>query len=590
MKTSDFIARFIAGLGVRHAFVVSGGCIVHTIDSLARTPGIDFIPVQHEQAGAMAADAYARLRGGLGVSMATSGPGATNLLTGVCCSYYDSVPTLIITGQVPTGHLRRDIASRQIGFQETDVVSIFESVTKYAVLVDATADIRYQLEKAVHIATTGRPGPVLIDVCDDVQRAEIDPDSLRGFTPEPETRDLRELEEPVSCALELMRTAERPVVILGAGARMAGCVEETRRLVNELGFPVALTWGGMDILPYASDLVVGGFGVTSERAGNFAVQNADLILALGTRLDTHETGSRLDHFAREARKIVVDIDAAELEKYGRRGMQVDVPIHADLRDLLAVMLPRVTGLETADITPWRRRTADWKRRYPTCTDVHRTQSDAVNPYAFMDCLSGLARSDEIITTDTGGTLIWTMQALRLGGDQRLISAFNHSPMGYALPAAMGAAFATGRPVICITGDGGLQMNIQELGTIARHRLPVKVFVMNNHGYGIIKQTLRTWLDGRYSSVDVPSGLPDPDYCAIAAGYGIPATTIRDGSELHDALSAVLSEEGPCLCNVEVHPEQEMAPKLVFGRPIEDSSPLLPREEFLRNMIVKPLEV
>jgi acetolactate synthase-1/2/3 large subunit len=589
MKTSDYIAQFLADQGVTDTFVLTGGCIVHIIDSIAQNDRVRYIPVQHEQAGAMAADAYARITGNLGVALTTSGPGATNLLTGVCCSYYDSIPVLLITGQVPVSQLRRDSQSRQIGFQETDVVSIFQSVTKYAKLIDDVRMIRYELEKAVHIAKSGRPGPVLLDICDDIQRAEINPDELESFSPPKIVASQAALQAQVDQMVSLINQSARPVVILGGGIRLANAVSLARLIIEKAKLPFTLTWAGMDYIPHDHGLYVGGFGVTSGRPGNFAVQNADLLIAIGTRLDTHEAGSNLKTFAREAKKVVVDIDPAEQEKYAPHGMPIDVLITADARDVLDLVDANLNKITVRDRTEWLSHIRNWKAKYPICTDEHRRQPAWVNPYVFMDTLSRLCRDNAIIVTDCGSNLIWTMQGFAVRGDQRVISAFNHSPMGYSLPASMGAALASPRrQTICITGDGGLQINIQELATIQRHSIDVKIFVMNNHGHGIIQGTQDNWLGGRHHAAHPDHGLPDPDCERIAHAYGIPTERIDGHHELSAKISKVLGTKGPVLCNVNMLSGPQIAPKLLYGRPIEDSDPLLPRDEFHANMLIKPI--
>ncbi|MBI4063330.1 MAG: thiamine pyrophosphate-binding protein [Elusimicrobia bacterium] len=587
MKASDYIAQFIAEQGVRHAFVLTGGCIVHSIDSIARRGDIRYIPVQHEQAGAMAADAYSRVTDNLGVVLTTSGPGATNLLTGTCCSYYDSVPVLNITGQVPISQLKRTSKSRQIGFQETDVVSIFESVTKYAVLVDDPKRIRYELEKAVSIAKSGRPGPVVVDICDDIQRANIEPSALESFKAPSQEKNLVDLENKAAKLFGLLAKAERPVVILGGAVRLAGAATAARRFIGQAGLPYTLTWATMDLMDHSDPLYVGGFGVTSGRPGNFAVQNADLIVAIGTRLDTHEAGPDLKKFGRGAQKVIVDLDPAELEKYEARGMPVDLPICADVRDFFEVVERNWASFTRGEIAPWLERIRIWKQNYPICLPEYDNETK-VNPYVFMRELSGAVQDDAVVVTDCGSNLIWTMQGFMARGNQRLISAFNHSPMGYSLPASMGAALAKGGPVVCITGDGGLQMNIQELATIERHNIPVKIFVMNNHGHGIIQGTLDSWLDGRHYAASPDFGLPDPDYTRVAQAYGLKTETIRDHRELSYKMTEVLQSDGPVLCNVELLNRNQIAPKLLYGRPLEDPHPLLKREEFRRNMIVEPI--
>jgi len=588
MKLSDYIAQFLAEQGIGHVFVITGGCIVHTIDSLAKRDDIKYIPVQHEQAGAMAADAYARVTGGMGAALATSGPGATNLLTGVCCAYYDSIPTIFITGQVPSGQLKRASKSRQIGFQETDVVSIFSTVTKYAVLVDDPKRIRYELEKAVYLARSGRPGPVLLDVCDDVQRADIDPEKLEGFRIPDEKHASAALEAAAEECVRLMREAKRPVIIPGGGIRLSNTVQQFRDLADRAGFPVAPTWAAVDFLPYTDPRVVGTFGVSSERAGNFVVQNADFVLALGTRLDTHEIGPRASTFARGAKKVVVDLDQAELDKYGAIGLRVDLPVCADLRDFFAVLLKKLAGFKGQDLAEWRSYIDGVKSRYPICPPQYRDQEDKVNPYVFMETLSQELPDEAVVIPDCGGNLIWTMQGLHLRGRQRLITSFNHSPMGYSVPASMGAAFATSKPVICITGDGGCQMNVQELATIAYYQLPVKIFLLDNHGHGIIKQTLDTWLNSRYHAINTDSGLAMPDLVKVAQAYGIKTESIGSHAEL-GKVRDVLAAKGPIFCRIDMRQDQVLEPKLVFGRPIEDSAPLLDRAEFKKNMLVPPLD-
>lgn len=590
MKLSDYIAQFFREQGVQKTFVLTGGCIVHVIDSIAKTAGIDYLPVQHEQAGAMAADAYARVTDNVGVAMATSGPGATNLLTGVCCSYYDSIPVVLITGQVPTSQLKRNSASRQIGFQETDVVSIFRPVTKYATLVDDPKRIRYELEKAFYLAREGRPGPVLLDICDDVQRADINPDDLVPYVPNEVSTASRDVEDDVRQMIDMINGAQRPVMIFGGGVRLAGALPLLGTLVERFSLPFSLTWAGMDYLPHQQPLFVGGFGVTSGRPGNFAVQNADLIIALGTRLDTHEAGSNLRTFAREARKVVVDIDPAEQEKYGRMGMAVDLLITADAREVMQTMMKCADALQPKDRSDWVSRIRTWKEAYPICTAMHREQEEKVNPYVFMEVLSEVADKDAILVTDCGSNLIWTMQGFAVSGPQRIISAFNHSPMGYSLPASIGAALAAPhRQIICISGDGGFQINVQELATIQRHAINIKIFILNNHGHGIIQGTQDNWLGGRHHAANPQEGgLPDPDFGKIAEAYGIRAERIDGHGDLKEKVRTVLQSSGPIVCNVHQLPGPQIAPKLLYGRPIEDSDPLLPREEFLRNMLVKPI--
>ncbi|MFC1741085.1 thiamine pyrophosphate-binding protein [Nanoarchaeota archaeon] len=586
MKLSDYVADFLAKQGLKHTFGITGGAIVHILDSIYSNPEIKHVCTTHEQVAAMAADAYSRLTGNFGVAIATSGPGATNLVTGICCSYFDSIPVLLITGQVPRSQLKKGSKARQIGFQETDIVGMFSSITKYGVIIEDPDKIRYELEKALYIAKSGRPGPVILDLPDDVQRAEIDPSKLEGFTPPDSKKVRRPSDEDIALTIKLLKEAERPVLILGGGIKLAKAEKQALALAERLKVPVALTWATKDMLPFDHPLVVEGFGVSSERAGNFVVQNSDFILALGTRLDTHETGNNMSTFAPEAEKVIVDIDPSELEKYGQRGMlKANLLVNCDVTAFLDKMSAETVS--TKDMSGWMARVNDWKARYPICLDDYRKQKDNVNPYVFMDALSKESKEGDIVITDAGGNLTWTMQGYRVKKDQKLFSAFNHSPMGYAMPASIGAAFTTKEPIICITGDGSIQMNIQDLATIKHNNLPIQIFLLNNDGYGIMQQTQDTWLGSRYAATNPDFGVAIPDFLKIAEAYGIPTVTIRNHDELKEGIRRTLDHHGPVLCNVLMDRHQKIEPKLEFGKPIEDSSPLMDRDEFNKNMIIKP---
>ncbi len=589
MKLSDYVASFLAAQGIRYVFVITGGAAAHLIDSVAKNPNIDYICTQHEQAAAMAADAYSRVTGNIGAAIATSGPGATNLITGVCCAYYDSIPVIYITGQVATFRSSKGMGVRQLGFQEADTVNIFRPLTKYAVWIDDPRRIRYELEKATHIAKSGRPGPVLVDLPDDLQRADIDPDELEPFVPEPENKELRRLEEQVESCIQLLENAKRPVVILGWGIRLGKAEKEAIEFVNKLGFPILPTWATMDILPSNHPLVVGSFGFHGTRYGNFTVQNADLVLSIGSRLDTHLTGSPITTFAREAKKIVVDIDVGELNKYKKFGMDVDVLIRSDAKDFLQIINNKFNGITKQDISEWKTRITEWKARYPICPPEYY-QQDEVNPYVFVKALSTESSEGDVIFVDSGCGVAWMMQGFEFKEKQRLFSAFNNTPMGYALSASIGASFALDKkPITCVTGDGGLQVNIQELATILRHNLPIKIFLINNEGYSMIRQTQDQWLESRYEASTVEGGLAFPDFVKVAKAYGYKTVNIASNKELHERIREVLDSEGPAFCNIEVSPAHRVIPQVKFGRPIEDTEPLLDRREFLENMIVKPVE-
>ena len=587
MKLSDYIAAFLVREGIRHAFAVTGGASLHMIDSVARTPGIDYICPQHEQGGAMAADGYSRATGNLGCAIATSGPGATNLITGIICSWFDSVPVLYLTGQVTTFRLKGSTGVRQMGFQETEIVEMCKPVTKYAVMVTDWKKIRYELEKAVHIAKSGRPGPVLVDVPDDLQRMNIDPADLEAFHPDPAESRPAPAAADLDRIVEMLGQSKRPVAILGWGIRLAGAQADAVRLVEQLGIPVLPTWPSLDLMPSAHPLVIGGFGTHGSRFANYALQNSDFVLAIGARLDTREAGSPYEDFARGARKVVVDIDPAELGKLPTFGMKVDLPICSDAGTFVRALAARTASPSPLAVSPWLDQIAEWKRKYPICTPAYRREVP-LNPYVFIEELSNCAPAGEDIVLDTGCALAWTCQAFRFKEGQRLFHAFNTTAMGYALPAAIGVSFARDRgPVTCVVGDGSLQMNIQELATVVRHKLPIKIFLINNHGYSMVQQTQEQWLGGRYEATTVDGGLAFPDFVKVAEAYGIPALTIERNADAAEMVRRVYAFDGPVFCNVEIGASHRVVPQVKFGRPIEDGEPLLPRAEFLANMIVAP---
>ena len=592
MKLSDYVTSFLAGLGIKHVFVVTGGAAAHLIDSVAKYPGIDYVCSQHEQAAAMAVDAYTRVTRHMGAAIVTTGPGVTNLTTGICSLYYDSLPSIFIAADVSTFRLSKHAPGvRQLGFQEAPHIDLVKPITKYATLVEDPQMIRYELEKAVHIATSGRPGPVFVDIPDDLQRVDIDLEELESFVPEEEPKDLKRISQQIDRALELVAQAKRPILVLGAAIKIAKVEEQAKAFAERLQIPIALTWATMDMFPADHPLHTGGFGVSSTRRGNFAIQNSDLVFSIGSRLDTHATGTPVNTFAREAKKIVVDIDPSELAKFGPQGMDVDLLIQADVRDFFQVLQTKNDGIVTQDISPWLQKIEEWRRKYPVCLPGYYKQKGSVNPYVFLEALSKETAEGDILVVDCGANLIQTYQGYKVKANQKLFSDFNNSPMGYSLAASIGACFANnGKPVICLIGDGGLQLNIQELGTVVRYNLPIKIFLFNNHGYGIIQQTQDDWLESQYWASRPQTGLPDPDYIKIAKAYNLKTVNIKSHRDMRAKIREVLDSDEAVLCNLEFDQNQRITPMLKAGRPIEDPNPLLDRKEFLENMIVKPLEV
>lgn len=595
MNVSDYILDFLVSQGVKHVFLITGGAIAFTIDAFSKRKDIKHICVAHEQAGAMMAEAYSRVGPGIGVAMATSGPGATNLITGICCAWFDSIPVLYFTGQVNTyEQIGADPGTkgvRQIGFQETDVVSIVKPITKWAVQLDKAENIRFFLEKAIYIAKSGRPGPILIDIPMDFQRVEIDPKKLKGFQP-PKEKPYKDtgakLRKKIKEAFKLIEKSERPIIVFGGGVKLSSAQKLTKKLLEKLCLPAVSTWGGVDLFSFDHPLSIGCAGVYGNRGANFAIQNADLLLSIGSRLDTRFTGGKPQTFAREAKKIVVDIDQNELDK--RRGLTPDIAINCDAYEFINEFLKEAKTLKRPDTSAWLKRCGQWKKKFHAVLPQYYNEKTFVNGYVFVKTLSEELKPGAVIIPDDGGHLTWTMQAFELKKDQRLFSAFGNSPMGYSFPAAMGASFALGKKeVICIDGDGSIQINIQELQTLVYHQLPVKIFVLNSQGYAILQQFQETWLGGRFVASSFEHGLSNPDIIKIAQAYKLKTFLIRNNKEIKKIIRKVLKEKGPVLCEVKINPMQRLVPKLEFGNPLEDLSPYLPRKEFLNNMIVKPLK-
>lgn len=590
MKLSNVVAQFLAEQGIRHVFAISGGASLHLIHSIAETEGTDYVCPQHEQAGAYAADAYARVTGGMGCAVATSGPGATNLITGICSSYYDSVPVLYLTGQVATFRAKGDTGVRQIGFQETEIVDVCRTITKYAVLVKDPYRVRYELQKAVAIAKAGRPGPVLVDIPDDLQRMDIDPAKLLEYVPEAGSAAPAIDDATIDACIDAVKAARRPVLVYGWGIHLAGAEGVALELARRLRIPVATTWAARDLIPETDPLSIGGFGTHGTRFANFAVQNADLVIAVGSRLDTKATGSPPSSFAREAKLIMLDIDDTEIRKFEKLQRRIDIGICADAGDFLRALHGRAGGQTLPDFSEWLSRIGQWKARYPECLPAHAAET-RVNPYWLVKQLSSRLQDGQIIFSDTGCALAWMMQGFEFKPGQRFFHAFNNTPMGYGLPGAIGASFAhPGRNILCISGDGSLQMSIQELATVARHRLPVKIILLNNRGHAMVRQTQEMWLQGNYYATSTEGGLPNPDFAAIARAYGLRTGNLALNADIGAALGDMLRDHEPCLLNVDLDPDHRVVPQVKYGRPNEDADPLLDRDEFLANMIVKPMPV
>ena len=582
MKLSDYVVNFLAKKNIKHCFVVSGGAVVHLIDSVRKNPMMNYVCAQHEQNGAAAADMYARVTRNIGLVMTTSGPGATNILTSVCNAYFDSIPLFCITGQVARFRLKKNKKIRQRGFQETDVESIFESVTKYVKLIKDPLMIRYELEKAIYFATEKRPGPVVLDIPDDLQRVEIDPTKLASFTPPKEEKTFSD--EEIKKMYEMITLSKRPVILFGAGVHIAKCEDKAIEFAKKLKIPVLLTWAAKDLLSEEDELNMGVFGVCGPRYSNFAVQNSDLVIAMGIRLCQMNTGGKQNLFAPKAQKIMIDVDKEELEKFDKDTFTIDLPINADLNDIFSASEKLFSNNIKPNFHEWTKQILIWKKKYPICPDKYYKIENEVSPYVFLNELSKVCIEGDVILADTGANVSWTGQAFKMKKNQKIFSAWNHTPMGYSVPASVGASFATDNRVICIIGDGGLMMCLEELGTIRRHNLNVYIFLFNNKGHGIQKQTMDTWLDSQYSAVNVSSGLFFPDYKKIAEAFDIDYVFIEDHSQINSKLNEVFCKKGPVFCDVNIIEDQKIEPMLKFGAGLEDLDPKLPQDEIKENML------
>lgn len=582
-RVADYIADFIAGLGVEHVFLLPGGGAMHLNDAVGKHPRLQVVACLHEQAAAIAAEAYCRINENIGVAMVTTGPGATNAVTAVAGAWIESVPLLIVSGQVKRADLLRGAPLRQRGVQEVDIVSVVAPITKYAVTIERPEDIRRELERAVSIARTGRAGPVWIDVPLDVQGAPIDPALLQGWQAAPEQPvaiDTSVLEQ----IHQMLKAAKRPLLLAGHGVRLSGAAQLFCDTVEAMGVPVVSTWNAMDLLPYEHPLYVGRPGVVALRAPNFAVQNADLLISIGCRLDNIITAYNPRDFARSARKVVVDVDANEIEKLD---MAIDLAVTSDAKAFLAALSRQLNGEEFRR-PQWLERCRDWKSRYSVNDGKPFATNGPISHFQFADSLSDAIAPDTLISTGSSGLAVevfYTVFRNRPG--QRVFLTSGLGAMGYGLPAAIGACFANDRkPMVAVESDGSLQLNIQELATMHAFDLPICLVVMNNGGYASIRNTQRNYFEGRYVGTGPEAGLWMPDLQDVARTYRIPFRRISDAAELANGLREAMSLPRPVIIEVMLMNDEVLSPKVaavpkvdgsMTSMPLEDMSPLLPLE-------------
>ena len=599
MKLSDYVAEKVVEYGIRHVFMVTGGGAMHLNHSFGTHKKLECVFNHHEQASAIGAEAYYRLTNKLPLVNVTSGPGGTNAITGVYGAFVDSIGMLVISGQVKWETTVRStgLPLRQYGDQELDIEELVRPVTKYCVMVTDPQTIRYHLEKAIYLATAGRPGPCWLDIPLNVQAAPIDPDTLPGFDPAELDEPWKRTDLKVS-SVEIFKkiaAAKRPVVFAGGGVRLSGQHAAFIRLVEKLGIPVVTGWNAHDAIWDAHPTYAGRPGTIGDRAGNFTVQNADLLLILGSRLNIRQVSYNWKSFAREAYKIWVDIDENELKK---PTVKADMPIHASLTDLLPILADQAYAGPTQEHKVWLEWCKERQRRFPAVLPEY-WNNERVNPYCFIKTLFDQIPENQIVVTANGSACVISFQAAVLKLGQRLWTNSGCATMGYDLPGAIGACKASGgKPIVCLAGDGSIMMNLQELQTIIGNRLPIKIFILNNSGYVSIFQTHRNFFNGVEVGGGPKSGVTFPDFSRLSDAFGLPFIRCGHHDEMDKAIADTLAIDGPAVCEIMIDENLSFAPKLgakqwpdgrITSPALEDLSPFLSREELKDNMIIDLLE-
>jgi acetolactate synthase-1/2/3 large subunit len=581
IKVSDYIFDFLKSKGVDTIFSVSGGAAAHLLNS-ARSRDFTFICNYHEQACAMAAEGYARVSKKPACVLVTNGPGSSNTITGVLGAYQDSIPMIVISGQVP---VNQSISSnktslRQLGVQECDIIKMVSSITKYAVQITNPLDVQHHVEQAYELSVSGRMGPVWLDIPLDIQNSLIDvKDSAQTIDTQRSSYDINEI-------IDILKSSKKPVIVTGNGIHLSNTEEKFHTLKNLLKVPVVSTWTSKDLLAHTDQFFVGNFGLLGERAANFAVQRADVLLILGSRLSIPNIGYRSDLFSPLSTKIMVDIDASELNKHT---INIQFPIHDDLNNFLDLL---ITELQKCNNLPnwaeWITKTQEWKNKYPVFQEKYAEVPERINSFYFMKVLSQKIKDHHTIVTDMGTSYTCTMQSLQMNGKARLFTSSACCSMGFGLPGAVGAYYGnTSRDTILITGDGGLQMNIQELQTVIHNNIPLKIFVLNNNGYLAITLMQDNLFNGKYIGSNKESGVSSPNFVKLAEAYGFKTYKFSNNTELLSGIDSVLLETGPVLCEIDMIENQLLIPRVqssknsdgqIISNSLENMFPFLSDEE------------
>ncbi len=597
IKVSDFVANFLAEHNdtAKTIFMVSGGGNMHLIDSLGRNEKLAYICNHHEQACTFAAEGFARVSNKIGIAYVTTGPGGTNAITGVYSAWVDSIPTLTISGQVKfetTIASQPELHLRQLGDQEGNIIAMVKPITKYAVMITDKNSIRYHLQRAVYEAKDGRAGPVWLDIPLDIQGAMVDEADLMEFVP-PEAH---KYDTKIDDVIELLKNAQRPVIIAGNGIVLADAREDFLTLIEKLKIPVVSSFARYDILLDDHPLMFGRFGTIGHRSSNFIVQNSDLVIAIGARLNIRAISYNWDYFARDAKKVVVDIDVAELDKHT---LSVDIKICADAKVFITQLSKSISKIKLPVYDGWTKRCKKYRMDFPTITEERMNGKDFVDSYFFFHTLSKIAHENEIFVFANATASVSSYQSLVTKGKQQIIENSGCAAMGYDLPAAIGACIANNKKsIICVTGEGSLQMNLQELQTIIHYRLPIKLFVLNNNGYSSIRNTQNNFFDGFRVGSDVQSGVSFPDIQKISMAYGFQTFKIENQEWLLEKLQEIYANENSFICEVMIDPNEKMEPKLssevkldgkIVSKPLEDMYPFLDRKLFHENMLIQAVE-
>jgi len=591
MRVADYLMSRLADAGAEHVFLLPGGGAMYLNDALACEKRLTPVPCHHEQACGIAAEAWGRVRESFGVCMVTTGPGATNVITPVTGAWIESVPMLIISGQVKRSDLLAGRPLRQGGVQEVNIIPMVKSVTKYAVTVDDPMQIRYHLERALYEMKNGRGGPVWLEIPLDVQASTVDPKNLPFFAIPPTPAPA--IDEASHNLVQLIGEAKRPLLLAGHGVRLAGAAKEFAALAERLQIPVAMTWNALDLLPWEHLLCVGRPGVVALRAANFAVQNCDLLISIGCRLDNIITAYNPQGFARSAKKAIIDVDANEIAKLD---MVIDLSVVADAKVMIEAMARQPLPLPSPENADWIVRCGDWKARYPVNEGLPFPDRGPINHYHFVSALSEAIPPDTLVSTGSSGLAIEVFYStFRNKPGQRVFLTSGLGSMGYGLPAAIGACLANGkRPMVAIESDGSLQLNLQELGTLIQQQLPITLVILNNGGYASIRNTQRNYFSGRFIGTGPEAGLQFPDLDKLASSYGLPYLRIADASELDGLLESTLTTLGPRIVDVQLSPNETLAPKAaalpqadgsMLSMPLEDMSPLLSLQQLQAEMLI-----